>query len=69
MELTSLDGVKCVTEAGVDGDGDIGFTWVLEGAGFLLKSCFMDSLNLGFTLDSGVGSGAGSGMGLIFALS
>ena len=65
LQLTSIDGIKCVMGAAED----IGahFKCVSEGtlADFLLKSCFRDSLNLGFTL----GSGVGSGVGLILALS
>ena len=71
MQLTSIDGVKCVAEVAEDADEDIGegFKCVSEGTGFLLKSCFMASLNPGFTLSSGEGSGVGSGVGLILGLS
>ena len=51
MQLTSIDGVKCVVEAA-------------GGTGFLLKSFFMgtDILNLGFgSLGSGLCSGLCSG--------
>ena len=69
IQLTSIDGIKCVMGAAED----IGahFKCVSEGtlADFLLKSCFRDSLNLGFTLGSVAGSGVGSGVGLILALS
>ena len=61
MQLTSSDGVKCVTELETAGEGVKGIE------GFLLKSFFMgaDSLNLGFNFSSGLGSGLGSGLDLI----
>jgi hypothetical protein len=55
MQLTSIDGVKCVAEAA----GEV-VTSVGGGTGFLLKSFFMvvDSLNLGFSSASGLCSGS-----------
>ena len=68
MQLTSSDGVKCVTELEAVGEGVEG---IEEGKGFLLKSFFMDAdglnlgLNLCFNFISGLGSGLGSGLDLI----
>ena len=50
IQLTSIEGVKCVDE-----DVGEGFKCVSESTDFLLKSCFMDSLNRCFTLGLGVG--------------
>ena len=56
MQLTSSDGVKCVTELEAAGEGVKG---IGEGKGILLKSFFIDAdgLNLGFNFGSGLGSG------------
>ena len=64
MQLTSIDGVRCVVEVAGDGVKCVVEAAASAGTGFLLKSFFMgtDSLNLGFgSLGSGLCSGLCSG--------